>query len=378
MFYENIFKLEGDIMEKEEIISIISYRVDHHRIVPYFFDSLYEDAKDSATVTEAIKEQFESILASCFSCNFSSILEELSCYDDMYSYIINHIPTILKYFHGDFLSLSSFPIQEHVNNHFSELISSIPKDSFFTMAISEDYVKGENKKILNQFLENHKKDYVFFLLGKMLSLSYSMEQLDTLTDVLVLIVDELLEHEELSYGDIRMLTDGAYSDCVEIGSKVLKVGDERYTYFMKNNPFIVSPLIRVDLNELSFLRGTVEVIEKVDTDINITDDELYEIYKQFRLLGLIWLDVKVENVGRLLKDNIIHYKKALYPDPITRGLFGDENEIVLKKGDYVVCDLDHIVFEDVFQQDSKLQQDFYLSNAYYYEERYQKSKIKNG
>ena len=144
------------------------------------------------------------------------------------------------------------------------------------------------------------------------------------------------------------------------------------------SPFIVSPLIRVDLNELSFLRGTVEVIEKVDTDINITDDELYEIYKQFRLLGLIWLDVKVENVGRLLKDNIIHYKKALYPDPITRGLFGDENEIILKKGDYVVCDLDHIVFEDVFQQDSKLQQDFYLSNAYYYEERYQKSKIKNG
>lgn len=365
-------------MEKEEIINIISYRVEHHRIVPYFFDSLYEDAKDSTIVTEAIKEQFESILDSCFSCNFSSILGELSCYDDMYSYIINHIPTILKYFHGDFLSLSSFPIQEYVNNHFSELISSIPKDSFFTMAISEDYVKGENKEILNQFLENHKKDYVFFLLGKKLSLSYSMEQLDTLTDILVLIVDELLEHEELSYGDIRMLTEGAYSDCVEIGSKVLKVGDERYTYFMKNNPFIVSPLIRVDLNELSFLRGTVEVIEKVDTDINITDDELYEIYKQFRLLGLIWLDVKVENVGRLLKDNIIHYKKALYPDPITRGLLGDENEGVLKKGDYVVCDLDHIVFEDVFQQDSKLQQDFYLSNAYYYEERYQKSKIKNG
>ena len=147
---------------------------------------------------------------------------------------------------------------------------------------------------------------------------------------------------------------------------------------MKNNPFIVSPLIRVDLNELSFLRGTVEVIEKVDTNISITDDELYEIYKQFRLMGLIWLDAKVENVGRLLKDNTIHYKKTLYPDSITRGLLGGENEIVLKKGDYVVCDLDHIVFEDVFQHDSKLQQDFYLSNAYYYEERYQKSKIKNG
>lgn len=365
-------------MEREEMINIISYRVEHHRIVPFFFDSLYEDAKDATVVTEVIKEQFEPILASCFSCNFSSILEELSCYDDMYSYIMNHIPTILKYFHGNLDSLSSFPIQEYVNNHFSELMSNIPKDCFFNMAISDDYVKGENKKLLNQFLTTYKKDYVFFLLGKQLSLSYSVEQLDSLVDVIVMIVDELLEHENISYGDIRMLTAGAYSNCVEIGSKILKVGDERYTYFMKNNPLIVSPLIRVDLNELSFLRGTVEVIEKVDTNISITEDELYEIYKQFRLMGLIWLDVKVENVGRLLKDNIIHYKKVLYPDPITRGLFDGENERILKKGDYVVCDLDHIVPDDFFQQDSKLQQDFYLSNAYYYEQKYQKSKRKNG
>lgn len=82
-------------------------------------------------------------------------------------------------------------------------------------------------------------------------------------------------------------------------------------------------------------------------------------------------------MGRLLKDNTTHYKKTLYPDSITRGLLG-ENQIVLQKGDYVVCDLDHIVFADAFQSDFSLQQNYYLSNSYFYKEKYPNSKIKNG
>ncbi len=364
-------------MEKEELINIISYSVQHHEIAPGFFDYLYEEVKDSIILTEIIKEKFDFIL-SAFPNNsfFSLVLEELSCYDDMHSHIVKNIPIVLKYFHGDLDNLSTFSIQEYVNSHFSELVSYIPKDTFFAMAISDYYVQEKNRNLLNQYLMDYKKDYVSFLLGKKLSLSYSDTQLDTLMDVLVMLVDELLKHEELSYVDIKLLSAGSFSDVIEIGSKVVKVGDERYTYFMPNSPYFLAPLIRVNLEDISFLKGTIEVVEKVDTDIHISESELYELYRLIRLDKQIWLDVKKENVGRLLCDNTIHYKKTLYPDSITRGLLG-ENTTVLKKGDYVVCDLDHLVFEEVFQNDFGLRQNFYLSNAYDFEEKYQKSKIKN-
>ena len=49
-----------------------------------------------------------------------------------------------------------------------------------------------------------------------------------------------------------------------------------------------------------------EVIEKVDTNINdITKEEIYKLYKNIREIGLIWTDVKIDNVGRLIKDNKI-------------------------------------------------------------------------
>lgn len=364
-------------MEKDELIHIISYSVEQHEVVPGFFDSLYGKVKDSVMLTEILKEKFDFILSACpNSYYFSLILKELSCYDDMYPYIVNHIPIVLKYFHGDLDNLSTFPIQEYVNSHFSELVSCISKDTFFTMAISDCYVQEKNKNLLNRYLMDYKKDFVSFLLGKKLSLSYSDTQLDTLMDVLVMLVDELLEQEELSYVDIKLLSAGSFSDVIEIGSKIVKVGDERYTYFMPNSPYFLAPLIRVNLEDISFLKGTIEVVEKVDTDIHISESELYELYKQIRLDKQIWLDVKKENVGRLLCDNTIHYKKALCSDSITRGLLG-ENTVVLKKGDYVVCDLDHLVFEEVFQNDYSLQQNFYLSNAYDFEEKYQKSKIKS-
>lgn len=40
------------------------------------------------------------------------------------------------------------------------------------MAISDSYVEGKNRNLLNQYLIDYKKDYVSFLLGEKLSLSY--------------------------------------------------------------------------------------------------------------------------------------------------------------------------------------------------------------
>ena len=50
-------------MEKEELINIISYSVQHHEIDTGFFDYLYEEVKDSIILTEKIKVKFDFILS---------------------------------------------------------------------------------------------------------------------------------------------------------------------------------------------------------------------------------------------------------------------------------------------------------------------------
>ena len=51
----------------------------------------------------------------------------------------------------------------------------------------------------------------------------------------------------------------------------------------------------------------LEVTERVDTKTEVTTEELYQLYKKIRALGLVWTDVAKRNVGRLKKDNIVHW-----------------------------------------------------------------------
>ena len=57
----------------------------------------------------------------------------------------------------------------------------------------------------------------------------------------------------------------------------------------------------------------LEVTERVDTKTEVTTEELYQLYKKIRDLGLVWTDVAKRNVGRLKKDNIVHWNTPLSP-----------------------------------------------------------------
>lgn len=86
--------------------------------------------------------------------------------------------------------------------------------------------------------------------------------------------------------------------------------------------------------------------------------------------GIIWLDAKERNVGRLLKDNNLYYHQQLALSMESRGLHGF-NDYVLSKGECVVVDLDHLFLEDEVYQDPDLYHIFRTSNSYYYEKLYQ-------
>ena len=78
--------------------------------------------------------------------------------------------------------------------------------------------------------------------------------------------------------------------------------------------------------------------------MKLDNDKLYEFYEKLRNNGIIYGDLKNENIGILLKDNKIYYNNISYDDK-NRGFLNDCYDI-LEKGNIVIIDLDYIYLED--------------------------------
>lgn len=170
------------------------------------------------------------------------------------------------------------------------------------------------------------------------------------------LVKDICKNEKVKMSDIRRGVGGRFSKVFFIGNKVLKIGRDRGTKTFPNNPYILSPLLRREV-ELNGIRSFYEVTERVDTRIS-DENELYDLYKKVRDLGLIWTDVKFENAGRLLKDNVIHWREDLNPEDRTLGLEARRGNVTLKAGSLVIIDSDFIYRENE-------QGIFYPGNTYY-------------
>ena len=156
------------------------------------------------------------------------------------------------------------------------------------------------------------------------------------------LVNELLKNEKIDYGNIEFIAEGTSSRVFEIGNKILKVGIPKETFKIRNNKLFLQPLYRKEIrsiyNNASLI--CIEITEKVDTK-NITDDDVYYIYKTLRDEGLIWLDHTKDNVGRLIRDNKIYFDGINYVDKKSTDYTTDNYEI-LPKGSLVLIDNDCI------------------------------------
>lgn len=191
---------------------------------------------------------------------------------------------------------------------------------------------------------------------------------------LTTIVDEIANNENVDISDIEYIATGTFTDVYKLGNKVIKFGKNRLTDKIPYHKRILQPLIRrkvsSGINDLY-----IEISEYVQTDNSITDDDAYLIYKELRNDGIIWIDAKRENLGRLEKDNIAHFNEPLYVKNETVGfipktLYEDKP---LRNGDLVIIDTDFLFREedfDVTHLDSRINTDFYRVC----EQRYQEEK----
>jgi hypothetical protein len=189
----------------------------------------------------------------------------------------------------------------------------------------------------------------------------------TLKEIIKLMVLDVMKNENVKFSEITY-NGGGFSRVLLIGNKVIKLGN-RVTKNFPNNPYIIAPLLRKEL-EFNGESCFAEITERVDTSTKPSKEELYQLFKNLRNLNLIWTDIKEINVGRLKRENIIHWRENLNLTEEVLGLDTKRGETILKDGDLVILDADFIYDEN----DPNIN---YSNNKALYnefEERYQKEK----
>lgn len=239
--------------------------------------------------------------------------------------------------------------EQLLKENLSKLVEQIDEDNIYNYL----ELKKQDSRIrekLNQKIKENKSRYIEDYIYGRVNKDYAYLD-DDMPFLLEKLIEEILENENLDWIDIDYIISAGFSSVFEIGSKILKVGEERGTYRIPYDKRILQPLIRINLSDLSSdSRGTIEICEKVLTVEDITEEELYQLYKELRERGKIWTDIKIDNLGILLKENKRHWNKNIASSKRAVGYiedeYFDEDDEILQAGEFVIIDSDFIYDEN--------------------------------
>lgn len=159
-------------------------------------------------------------------------------------------------------------------------------------------------------------------------------------DSLYNFIKEVVKKEDSTILDIRKINTGAYSKVYRVSNKVIKIGNKRICPDTINNSRILLPDFKGYINE-----NYIEVTDYLEPTKDIYESDLYDIYSELRDQGIIWIDIKKNNLARLDKKTI--EKQNIKRNDKLNGIINNPNYIErdLKEDDLVIIDLDHIIFD---------------------------------
>ena len=281
--------------------------------------------------------------------------------------IINYIKdNSVKLKSNDLMSyLLSYGYEDIVNDNIDMFINN----SVCLMELKKDIMnlRMNVDNILINRVNSRMDNNIDIVLEEIISTRFDYDKFgkERILPYLKRIIYELCEQEKVNYHDIKYVGGGDFSSCFKIGHKYFKIGDKRRTFYIKNNKRLLQPLRREEIKTLNDeFMFTLEINEEVDTN-NITDNDVYLVYKELRKQGIIWTDPKKANLGRLTKDNKIYFDGIDMVDKVGTGFLTDSS-CTLKAGELVIIDTDFIYDEDDLD---------YLNHTTdlwtYFEQRYQ-------
>ena len=328
-------------------------KIESQTLTNHWIKKLYQNDKISylnqKPVSDLIKEHYQEIITNCDAMERLIIVRELSFKKEMHPFLEENDIELFKRATSlaEINDILKFPIQlDHqtiMNQNLKKYLKEVPHFCFFSILIlTDNYFTKENQEILNHLLFENQKEYLSFYLFYKTNLP---KEMDNLLELITKLVKEIKEHEKIKDIDIKKIKGGAYSEVLKIGTKVLKIGKSRATYQIPYDKRILQPIIRVDLSKLSSLSFTLEVSEYINPNVQLTEEEEYQFYKELRERGIIFADMKSSNLGILTKENTIHWRPATNLDLITKGITNEPINPPLSKGELVILDTDYLYTE---------------------------------
>lgn len=339
-------------MNQAKYNKIMKIKYKNNVVTQSDIDELYDKNNNSIffnkSIEELIKTNFDDLVIHRAKGYLEYIVYKLMSKKELRSILKDKFLFIIK--EADALELHfilglkyDFDISKIINDNLKELLNYFSIDKLIELNSSID-ITEENKKLIDKKYNDNKKEFAGAILLTRFFSSLSDIDKENLESVLAMIIDEIKDNENVRFVDIKLLNGGNYSNVIEIGDKILKIGSERMKFNIPNSKYILKPIIRKNLSLISSEQIVIEVSEKVDTNVNLTDEQLYQFYKKLRMDGIIWTDINSRNLGILLKDNIVHYDNVSL-DNNAKGIIGND-DMILKKGNYVIIDTDFIYDEE--------------------------------
>lgn len=285
-----------------------------------------------------------------FDYKIKSIRENFE-FIDFFAEVFNKKNMIKKLIDNDELS--------YVIKNFDE----ISLYNFYTKEPVLEYIKNNLNRISNEDIERIN----YFLTRSMLEMKYELEDKDI--NKVKNVFKDIAKKQDLFLIDIRKIDYGEYSNIYKLGNKIIKIGHNRAVKRIVDNNRILLPdeIFRVKSN-------IIEITDYIEDKSIFTKDEIYEVYKELRNQGVIWLDPTKENLKRV-NENIIKLQnekaknRDKYPFIKNRRLINRP----LKNNELIIIDLDHLVDErdkaKINEINDILREDI-LSDRENYEKRY--------
>lgn len=254
----------------------------------------------------------------------------------------------LPFFETNFVEEHKEEIENFLTTHFNVIDPQI-YDNDLLFLFDAIRLSSENHLLISEYFNNHIEFVAVIFANKRLVTLKS----EKILDFYVELIKDVMRIESASVKDMK-LKSGAYSRALIIKNKVLKSGFKN-TKKIPYHKRLLQPIIR---QEVKYLNSTIDVdldfielYERVD-DLNPEDEPLvYEVFKEMLNDGVIMTDPSLDNLGRLLKENIPFHESTgynddkFYIDNATVGLY-DSNcpREILHAGEVVVRDLDHVYY----------------------------------
>lgn len=261
-------------------------------------------------------------------------------------------------------------------------VTSEDYDPTFLLMLSSKEERMRNEKELDQmYYKNERNRYMEKMMLEFLKEVLMYEESDLLNSDFYsfykCIRDDLILKARNQNLDDKMhyIGEGYSVICYQIGDNIMTIGryknhninlkpDERFLNLKLNRSFPTNNIYREPI--------TIQVMDRVNTK-KISNDDVYYLYRHFREKGIVWLDPKNDNVGRLIKPNQNPYPGITKEGRDYLGILECTSK-EYNKGELVVFDIDGFIPEEELEKLAWAIKDSVLLKKY--ETRYQKELLK--